>query len=134
MERISITVSEELLRELDRILREKECASRSEGLRDAIRKYIAEQKILDGLKGDVAGSINLIYDHSAPKILERLIDTQHHFSDVIDSSLHVHLDRGHCMEAIVVRGEGERVKELINRLSSIKGVKHAKLEAVPGVP
>jgi CopG family nickel-responsive transcriptional regulator len=127
MERISISLPEKLLEEFDRILREKGYVSRSEGIRDAIRSYILEHSFISQLSGDIAGTISIIYDHDATNVLEKLTDAQHDFSKVIDSSLHIHLDRHHCLEVIVVRGDSAEIKQLLNRLKAIKGVKYAKL-------
>ncbi|WP_457555989.1 nickel-responsive transcriptional regulator NikR [Candidatus Pyrohabitans sp.] len=127
MERISISLPEKLLEEFDKILREKGYVSRSEGIRDAIRSYILEHSFLSQLSGDIAGTISIIYDHDESNVLERLTDTQHEFSEVIDSSLHIHLDRQHCLEVIVVRGNSADIKRLLNRLKAMKGVKYAKL-------
>lgn len=127
MERISISLPEKLLEEFDRILKEKGYVSRSEGIRDAIRSYILEHSFVSQLTGEVAGTISIIYDHDESNVLERLTDAQHDFAGVIDSSLHIHLDRRHCLEVIVVRGDSSKIKQLLNRLKSIKGVKYAKL-------
>ncbi|RLF79254.1 nickel-responsive transcriptional regulator NikR, partial [Thermococci archaeon] len=43
------------------------------------------------------------------------------------SSLHVHMDEHNCLEVIVVKGKGSRVKTIAERLISLKGVKHGKL-------
>ncbi|MFQ5976278.1 MAG: nickel-responsive transcriptional regulator NikR [Candidatus Hydrothermarchaeales archaeon] len=129
MERISITLPKKLLSELDSILEETGYSSRSEGIRDALRSYILEHSTLKGLKGDVAGTITMIYDHDEHGTLEKLTEFQHEFSGLIDSSLHIHLDQKHCLEVIVVRGRCEKIKTLVNRLSSTKGIKRVKLTA-----
>jgi CopG family nickel-responsive transcriptional regulator len=127
MERISISLPEKLLEEFDRILKEKGYVSRSEGIRDAIRNYIIEHGIISQVSGEIAGTISIIYDHDESNVLDKLTDAQHDFAEVIDSSLHIHLDKHHCLEVIVVRGDSNAIKQLLNRLTAIKGVKYAKL-------
>ncbi|MFQ6136818.1 MAG: nickel-responsive transcriptional regulator NikR [Candidatus Hydrothermarchaeales archaeon] len=127
MERISITLSKKLLVEFDDILKEKGYSSRSEGIRDALRNYILEYDFLEGLRGDIAGTITMIYDHDEHGTLERLTEFQHDFSKIIDSSLHIHLDQKHCLEVVVVRGGSEEIRRLVNKLSSTKGIKRVKL-------
>ncbi|MFQ5887521.1 MAG: nickel-responsive transcriptional regulator NikR [Candidatus Hydrothermarchaeales archaeon] len=129
MERISITLPKKLLSEFDDILEETGYSSRSEGIRDALRSYILEHGSLKGLKGDVAGTITMVYDHDEAGTLEKLTEFQHEFSGLIDSSLHIHLDQKHCLEVIVVRGRGEKIKTLVDKLSSTKGIKRVKLTA-----
>jgi CopG family nickel-responsive transcriptional regulator len=39
----------------------------------------------------------------------------------------MHLDHHNCMEVIILRGPGSRVRDIGQRLISTKGVKHGKL-------
>lgn len=127
MERISITLPEKLIGDFDKVLEEKGYASRSEGIRDAIRGYIIEHNYLSEISGTTAGTVTIIYDHHESRLSERLTTLQHDFGDIIESSLHIHLDHHNCLEVIVVRGEGGPIRNLVNKLKSTKGVKLAKL-------
>jgi CopG family nickel-responsive transcriptional regulator len=50
------------------------------------------------------------------------IDIQHHFFDIIISTMHVHLEYGKCLEIIAVSGPYNRVKILKDRLQKLKSV------------
>jgi metal-responsive CopG/Arc/MetJ family transcriptional regulator len=50
------------------------------------------------------------------------IDIQHHFFDIIISTMHVHLEYGKCIEIIAVSGPYDRVKILKDRLQRLKSV------------
>ena len=49
-------------------------------------------------------------------------DIQHHFHDVIISTLHVHLEFEKCLEIIAVSGPYERVKKLRADLQRLKSI------------
>ncbi len=49
-------------------------------------------------------------------------DIQHHFVDVIISTMHVHLEFEKCLEIIAVSGPNDRVKKLKEDLQSLKSV------------
>ncbi len=49
-------------------------------------------------------------------------DIQHHFVDIIISTMHVHLEFEKCLEIIAVSGQYERVKKLKNALQRLKSV------------
>ena len=49
-------------------------------------------------------------------------DIQHHFYDIIISTMHIHLEYGKCLEIIAVSGPFERVKMLKDRLQKLKSV------------
>ena len=50
------------------------------------------------------------------------IDIQHHFFDIILSTMHIHLEYGKCLEIIAVSGSYERVKTLKESLQRLKSV------------
>ena len=49
-------------------------------------------------------------------------DIQHHYGDVIISTMHVHLEFDKCLEIIAVSGSLERVKSLYEKLQRLKSV------------
>lgn len=129
MERISVSLPRPLLEKFDRVLKEKGYLSRSEGIRDSIRSYMAEHSLLSRLEGEISGIVSLIYNHEEHSTSEELTDIQHEFSSIIQSSIHIHLDERHCLEAVVVRGEGSKVREFVNRAGRSRGVRGVKLAA-----
>ncbi|MFQ6052235.1 MAG: nickel-responsive transcriptional regulator NikR [Candidatus Hydrothermarchaeota archaeon] len=127
VERISISIPSDLLKEFDSIMEKRGYTSRSEALRDAIRDYIADYKWISELEGNHAGSITMLFDHDQKGVLESLTELGHKYHDVIDTSIHIHLKEEDCLEVIVVRGDSRRIRELTEKMMSIKGVKHVKL-------
>ncbi len=49
-------------------------------------------------------------------------DIQHHFFDIIISTMHVHLEYEKCLEIIAVSGPYERVKRLKHALQKLKSI------------
>ncbi|MFX0021118.1 MAG: CopG family ribbon-helix-helix protein [Candidatus Hermodarchaeota archaeon] len=49
-------------------------------------------------------------------------DIQHHFHDIIISTMHVHLEYEKCLEIIAVSGSYKRVKKLKDDLQKLKSV------------
>jgi len=127
MERISISIPEPLLEKFDKVLEDKGYVTRSEGIRDAIRDYIVEHSVIRDMGDEISGIVSIIYNHEEHGISEHLTDIQHSYSNIIQSSLHIHLDEKHCLEAVVVRGEGDRIREFVNHTGRKKGVKGVKL-------
>jgi CopG family nickel-responsive transcriptional regulator len=58
---------------------------------------------------------------------EKLTELQHDHTRIIVSVLHVHLDHDNCMEILALRGAAGDVRQFADRLSAVKGVKHAQL-------
>ena len=127
VERISVSLPKGLLKELDEVIKQVGYGSRSKAIHDAIRSLITEHRWLKEAKGRRVGAVIMIYDHSQRGLASRLIDIQHHFEDVICSTVHVHLDEENCMEIVAVRGEAERIRSLAEELRVLRGVKQLKV-------
>ena len=78
-------------------------------------------------RGEIAGSITLVYDHHRHHLQDLLTDLQHDHRTVIISTLHCHLDHDNCLEILAVRGQAAEIKKLADELLSARGVKHGKL-------
>ena len=83
------------------------------------------------IKGHRIGTVAIIYDHTKRGLSNALADIQHHYSNLIKSSVHIHLDHDNCFEVIVLEGDGEEIKELSEAIMALKGVKFSKLTTVP---
>ena len=123
--RISISVEEELMNQFDLYSAEQGYPTRSEAVKAVIRDALVLQQWEKGK--DVAGAVSVVYDHHKAGIVQKILTTQHDWSDVILCSQHVHLDHDNCMEIIAVRGRGERIKNFLSHLRTIKGLKHSVL-------
>jgi CopG family transcriptional regulator, nickel-responsive regulator len=124
--RFGVSLNRSLLKDLDRMVREKGYRNRSQAISDMVRDHLVEhrQEMTDS---EVAGTITLVYDHHRPNVQETLTDLQHKQVASIISSLHVHLDHDNCLEVLVLRGRASAVRSVAEHLIAVRGVKHGKL-------
>ncbi|MFP3985250.1 MAG: CopG family ribbon-helix-helix protein, partial [Candidatus Bathyarchaeia archaeon] len=87
-------------------------ANRSEIVRQALRTFMAEDKNLRETEGEIISTITIIYERKAKR--EQIYDIQHSYGDVISTYLHAHIDDGHCLEVIVVKGQASIIKKLVD--------------------
>ncbi len=126
--RIGVSLPKNLLKEFDSIIKTRGYSSRSEAIRDAIRNYIImEYKWLEKEEGEIVGVVNVIYDHHVKGVSDAIISLQHDFLDVITTTLHVHLNRDYCLEMILVKGDMKRIRKLVDKITTLKGVSNVKL-------
>ena len=125
-ERISMTLPRNLLNQLDEVSRSIGYNKRSKAVRDSINVFISDYKSLRGEKGKRAGTITFVYEHERLKISDLLTDIQHRFSNLIDATLHIHLNETRCLEVLAVRGESQDIRKLTEALMSLKGVETLK--------
>lgn len=124
--RFGVSLDSDLLEKFDALCEERCYQTRSEAIRDLIRNTLVQKEWEDTEK-EIAGTLTLVYDHHKSDLAQRLTEMQHDAHDVILCSMHVHLDHDNCLEVLALRGPGEAVRELGQKLISTKGVKHGKL-------
>ncbi|MBC7129999.1 nickel-responsive transcriptional regulator NikR [Candidatus Bathyarchaeota archaeon] len=124
--RISVTFPPDLLEEFDEVIKKMGYENRSKAVQDAVRLFISERKWLQEEEGTQAGVLMLLYDHEVRGVEETLTDVQHHYADIISSTMHIHLTERDCLEAIAVKGEAKDIRRLSDELSSKRGVKLLK--------
>ncbi|MDD3248727.1 MAG: nickel-responsive transcriptional regulator NikR [Methanosarcina sp.] len=128
--RIGVSLPDTLLDKFDGIIENRGYSSRSEGIRDAIRSYISYYEWMNDIKGHRVGTLGFIFDYTKHGLSNALTDIQHHYSHLIKSSMHIHLDHEDCFEVVVLNGDGKEIAELSEAMMALKGVKFSKLTTV----
>ncbi|MQA67374.1 MAG: nickel-responsive transcriptional regulator NikR [Alphaproteobacteria bacterium] len=131
MQRITITVDDDLLDQFDRYLADKGYGNRSEGFRDLIRDRLARQSLDAADGGTCVACVSYVYNHHERQLSRRLVEAQHAHHDIGVTTLHVHLDHDNCMEALVLEGPTPAVRDFAETLAAEEGVRHANVHLVP---
>ncbi len=132
MQRITITVDDDLMESLDAFIGNRGYANRSEAIRDLARaglNQMAEETTQDGSS---VGALVYIYDHEARELPQRLMQNFHEHHDLVTATLHVHLDHVNCMEIAALRGRTYTVRHIAENEIAERGVKQGRLVLVPG--
>ncbi len=124
VERIGVSLEGPLLKELDALVSEKGYASRSEALRELIRKGLVGRRIEAG--GKVVGTITIVYRHDVGMVTHRILHRQHDFLGTIRATAHTHLSEEACLEVLIVEGEASEIADLADQLRTVKGVLFAE--------
>jgi len=124
--RFGVSMSTKLLDGFDTLIQTQGYTNRSEAIRDLIRNRLVESE-WESNEGEVVGAVVMVYDHEIRMLEEKITDIEHHEGHLVISTLHVHLDEHDCLEVSVLRGSAKELRELSNKLLSLKGVKHGKL-------
>lgn len=130
LSRISMTLPPDLVADLDEVVAEWDYDSRSEAMRDALRSLLTEYRMETALSGTQRGSVVVQYDHHDGDVSQQIVELQHDFEDAIIAVQHVHLTRHLCMETLAVDGPGKELRELANRLRSMRGVRQVQVAVV----
>jgi CopG family nickel-responsive transcriptional regulator len=128
IERIGISLEQDLLGRFDELIEEKGYENRSEAIRDLIRDALVQREWSHsrGSEEKVA-LVALVYDHDAASLAQKLAHIQHENHRAVVSTLHVHMDAHNCLEVLVLRGRGREVLKMGDGLVATKGVKYGKV-------
>jgi CopG family transcriptional regulator, nickel-responsive regulator len=131
MQRVTITIDDELDEELDRYMRARGYDNRSEALRDLARAGLQQAALeVAGSRACVAALI-YVYDHEARDLPKRLTHDFHERHDLAQATLHMHLDHDSCMEVTVLKGRGADVQNFANHVIAERGVRHGHVVYLP---
>ena len=79
---------------------------------------------------NTAARFVLFYYLDEPDLLNRIMEVQHEFENIISSTMHVHLTKDKCLEIIAVKGNTKDAKSLAQKLMAKKSVKQLKFAAI----
>jgi len=134
MQRVTITLDDELMDHLDRIIATRGYQNRSEAIRDLARSGLEQAAVeVAGTRNCVAALV-YVYDHHARDLPKRLTQEFHDHHDLSQATLHVHLDHESCMEVTVLKGRGSEVQSFANHVIAERGVRHGHVVYVPATP
>ncbi len=125
--RISVSLQESLLQQLDEMVRERGFESRSQAIAEMVSHQVTAHKKELGNE-IMAGTITLLYDHSTPRLQKTLADLQHEHISAVISSLHVHLMHSQTMEVILVQGPASDLQLLSDKMTTNRGVISGQLQ------
>ena len=135
MQRVTITIDDELDAELDRFMKARGYANRSEAIRDLARSGLQQAATEVGGTRPCVAALVYLYDHEARELPKRLTRDFHDRHDLAQATLHVHLDHESCMEVTVLKGLGADVQQFADHIISERGVRHGRVVLMPtGAP
>jgi len=131
MQRVTITIDDDLAAELDRFMVGRGYAIRSEAIRDLARSGLQQAAAEAGGKQPCVAALVYLYDHQARELPKRLTREFHDRHDLAEATLHVHLDHESCMEVTVLKGQGTDVQKFAQRIIAERGVRHGHVVYLP---
>lgn len=131
MQRVTVTLDDDLLGEIDELIAARGYQNRSEAIRDLARAGVRASLIDSGRSKYCVAALVYVYDHGSRELGKRLTQIFHDHHDVALSTLHVHLDHESCMEVAVLRGRTATVTHLAEHVIAERNIRHGQLVLVP---
>lgn len=125
-----MSMDESLASDFDQLVRDRGYASRSEAIRDLLRREIEAHRLGRDAASHCVANLSYVYNHHERKLAERLMEAQHQHHDLVVSTMHVHLDHEHCLESVVLKGSSAAVRDFADQTKAERGVRHGVLNLV----
>ena len=128
MDRFTVSLNEDLMAQFDEYIHHRGYKNRSEALRDILRDRLEGERLKEADNGNGKGHcvacLSYIYNHHERELSRRLTQAGHSHHNLVQSTLHVHLDHDNCMEVVILQGRTSDVKNHANAITAETGMRH----------
>jgi CopG family nickel-responsive transcriptional regulator len=131
MQRVTVTLDDALMADLDLLMAARGYQSRSEALRDLARAGIGQALLDTGGAQHCVAALVYVFDHSVRDLARRLTVLFHEHHDIAMVTTHIHLSHDSAMEVVLLKGPTEDVRALAETVQAERGVRHGSLIIVP---
>jgi len=121
LQRFSFTIPRNLIESVDNLI-ENTDSNRSMVVREALSHWVDHNLKITNINGKGIATISYVYNHHETRVLSELMETQHSFDNIIQTTSHVHLNHNECFEINICKGDLSKIKTMAEIIRSIKGL------------
>jgi CopG family nickel-responsive transcriptional regulator len=131
MQRVTVTLDDDLVAEIDRFIETRAYQSRSEAFRDLVRTGLQQVYGETGESKDCVAALAYVYNHDVRDLAKRLAEARRDHHDLTIATTTV--DHGHesSFEVALLRGATVDERRLAQQIIAERGVRHGRLTLVP---
>ena len=131
MQRITITIDDALVDEMDRLIRARGYQNRSEAVRDLVRAGLVATKSVASRSQECVASLAYVYNRHTRELPKKLAHAFQDHHDLCMATMRVTLDHNSCMEVSALRGSTAQVERFAEGVMAERGVRHGRLTVIP---
>ena len=124
---VSISLTEEILKEIDSLQKNLGFSGRSDAIRAGIRSFVAEEKQKENLSGNVNAILLVVHNDEYDNQVNGI---KHSYEDLITTHLHSKIEGDKCMELFMLKGEADSVSSITKDFQINKKMDTVKLVAL----
>ena len=121
---VSISLTEEILREIDALQKNLGFSGRSDAIRAGIRSFVSEEKQKETLSGNVNAILLVVHNDEYDNQVNGI---KHSYEDLITTHLHSKIEGDKCMELFMLKGEADSVSSITKDFQINKRMDTVKL-------
>jgi CopG family nickel-responsive transcriptional regulator len=131
MQRVTMTIDDDLMAILDKYMEAGGHQNRSEAVRDLVRAGLTKQPQIDDDARHCMAALVYVYDHETRQLSKRLLEDHHSHTDLSIATLHVHIDAETCLEVSLLQGQKSEVEHFAHHVIGERGVRYGQLVVIP---
>jgi CopG family transcriptional regulator, nickel-responsive regulator len=131
MQRITITIDDALVEEMDRLIKARGYQNRSEAVRDLVRAGLLATKSVANRSQECVASLTYVYDHHTRELPKKLAYAFQDHHNLCLAIMRVTLDHDSCLEVSALRGTTAQVEHFAETVMAERGVRHGRLTVLP---
>ena len=124
---VSISLTDEILKEIDSLQKSLGFSGRSDAIRAGIRSFVSEEKQKENLSGNVNAILLVVHNDEYDNQVNGI---KHSYEDLITTHLHSKIEGDKCMELFMLKGEAESVSSITKDFQINKRMDTVKLVAL----
>ena len=124
---VSISLSKDLLDDLNKLRKRLGFTGRSEIIRASVRTMLSEEKKKEDLIGDIHALFLVTHDEKSD---DEINNMRHTYDKLITTHLHNKIDRDKCLEIFVLKGNANQIRGMNKLFQSNKKMDNVKLIAM----
>ncbi|MBT3475308.1 MAG: CopG family ribbon-helix-helix protein [Thaumarchaeota archaeon] len=121
---VSISLTEEILKEIDTLQKNLGFSGRSDAIRAGIRSFVSEEKQKENLSGNVNAILLVVHNDEYDNQVNGI---KHSYEDLITTHLHSKIEGDKCMELFMLKGEANSVSDITKDFQINKKMDTVKL-------
>lgn len=132
MQRLTLTLDDDLVVEIDKFIEKGGYQSRSEAFRDIARaglQHIGDET--GNQSKSCVAALVYVYERGVREMAKRLAEVRADHHDLSVATTSIDLDHDSCMEVALLRGPTAEVRHLGSHVIAERGVRHGRLVVVP---
>lgn len=121
---VSISLNDNILKEMDELQKEFGFSGRSELIRAGIRMLLTDKIEKEKQTGDVGCVLTVTHEEDDEESVTRI---KHRYEDIIQTHLHCKIKNDKCLELFILNGDASKVREMTKEFQVHDDMEHVKL-------
>ena len=121
---VSISLTQEILKEIDNLQKSMGFSGRSDAIRAGIRSFVAEEKQNQNLSGSINAILLVVHNDEYD---DQVNGIKHIFEDLITTHMHSKIEGEKCMELFMLKGDADSVSTITRDFQKNRRMETVKL-------